>query len=86
MKIVAFTNVVAHLVSKVADRRPLEIDPDFSPEDYFDSGADDSDNQAYAFRAAADLLSEAGYLDPVDAESELAERVCLKEAIERVLA
>ena len=86
MKISAFTNVVGYLVSKVADRQPLDVDPEFCPQDYFDPGADDEDNQAYAFRAAADVLAEGGYLDMADAESELAERLTLKEAVERVLA
>ena len=86
MKVHDFTLVVGHLVSKVADRRPLELDPEFSVREYFDSGADDQDNQANAFAAAANLLAEAGYLDPADPESELAERVTLREAIERVCA
>jgi hypothetical protein len=86
MKVQDFVSVVGELVSKVSDRRPLELDPEFSVREYFDSGADDQDNHSNAFAAAANLLAEAGYLDTADPESELAERVTLREAIERVLA
>ncbi len=86
MKIHEFSLVVAHLVSKVADRRPADVDSEFSVKHFFDSGADDDDNRGNAFSAAAHLLAENGFLDTAEPEASLAERVTLREAIERVLA
>ena len=82
MKVQEFTRVVTYIVSKVADRKPVDVDPEFNVQGYFDPGADDVTIKGLAWCAAADLLAENGFIEPWDPGSSLTEEITIREALE----
>lgn len=61
MRYFQFHGVVAHLVSKVAERTLYDVDSDFSPRDYFDDGAETRDQLVAAHAAAVEVLEANGF-------------------------
>lgn len=61
MKYFQFHGVVAHLVSKVAERTLYDVDSDFSPKDFYDEGAEPKDQLVAARAAAVEVLEANGF-------------------------
>jgi predicted RNA-binding Zn ribbon-like protein len=53
--------MVASLVSKVADRPLVDVDPEANVLAYFDAGAEIEDQESAAAECANEILFEAGY-------------------------
>jgi len=61
MKSFQFVHMVASLVSKVADRPLVDVDPEANVLAYFDAGAEIEDQESAAAECANEILFEAGY-------------------------
>jgi len=85
MKVFQFTAKVAEIVARGSGQCAADVDREWklAARSAFDPGADPSDQAEAALSVAADILSEAGYLDTLDPETELAERLILAGAAAR---